>query len=343
MVSPTPFHPGRPDVVGPVRVDPTGVLGPTRGQARGPYWRSSTYGYYVPQSVGDTPEQRIVEAAAVLPPGGAVTGWGALHWLGARWFDGMRAGGQEPIPLWSPTFVREQSGLTVSQTLIGNDELLRIDGLQITAPVRSVAHEVRYAPSRVAAVVALDMAAYSDLVSHAELAALIAEWPGGQGRPRLRAAAGEADENAWSPAETQMRLSWTDAGFARPLCNQPVFDLEGRHLGTPDLIDPIAGVFGEYDSALHLTMTSRAHDLDRQSTFERHGLEGVVMLGPDLFDPTRFWRRLRDAYDRAAAQRRACGWTLTPPDWWTGTVTVDQRRALSEAERARLLRHRRAA
>ena len=49
----------------------------------------------------------------------------------------------------------------------------------------------------------------------------------------------------------------TDLGAAtracpRPLCNVPVFDRFGQHIGTPDLLDPVAGVVGEYDGALHL-------------------------------------------------------------------------------------------
>ena len=48
-----------------------------------------------------TTEQRILEAAALLPPHGAVTGWAALHWLGAtRWFSGVGADESlVPIPL----------------------------------------------------------------------------------------------------------------------------------------------------------------------------------------------------------------------------------------------------
>jgi hypothetical protein len=37
----------------------------------------------VPADAEQTTEQRIVEAAAVLPAYGGVTGWAALRWLGA--------------------------------------------------------------------------------------------------------------------------------------------------------------------------------------------------------------------------------------------------------------------
>ena len=72
-------------VVLPVPLDPTGRSGPTRGQARGPSWRQTTYGFYVPSGVdGDRPEQRVAEQAMRLPPGGAVTGWAAGCCWGRR-------------------------------------------------------------------------------------------------------------------------------------------------------------------------------------------------------------------------------------------------------------------
>ena len=43
-----------------------------------------------------------------------------------------------------------------------------------------------------------------------------------------------------------------DLGLAQPLTNRPVFDLSGRHLGTPDLIDVTAGLAIQYNGSLHL-------------------------------------------------------------------------------------------
>ena len=49
-----------------------------------------------------------------------------------------------------------------------------------------------------------------------------------------------------------MRLVWVmDAGLPTPLCNEPVFSLDGQLLGYPDLFDPEAGSVGEYDGADH--------------------------------------------------------------------------------------------
>jgi hypothetical protein len=340
---PPPFHPRRPGLVSPVPLDPTGVRGPTRGQAKGRCWRRTSHGLYVPDHVDDTlVEQRIVEAAAVLPEVCGVTGWAALRWLGGRWFDGLGPGGRGRRPVWLATGgsdVRRQSGIEPSAERLDPGELLIVDGVCLTVPARSVCFEMRYAASVRQAVQVLDMAAYSDLVSIAEVAAYAAEHPGWTGIPRCRHAIALADENSWSPRETAMRLVWSlEAGYARPLCNAPVFDRAGRHVGTPDLIDPEAGVLGEYDGGLHLQGVQRARDVRREGDFRGLGLECVTMLAGDTADPTDFLRRLHAAYRRARwlpEGRRA--WTLQPPAWWTPTTTVAQRRSLDERQRARLL------
>ena len=136
-----------------------------------------------------------------------------------------------------------------------------------------------------------------------------------------------------------MRLVWQmDARFPRPLTNRPVFDLDGRHLGTPDLIDPVSGVVGEYDGPLHLQGSRRARDIVREAAFRGAGLEYVTMTAADGPDPRWFVARLIEAYDRAncvpASRRR---WTLEQPDWWIDTSTVESRRALDDWQRARLL------
>ena len=41
---------------------------------------------------------------------------------------------------------------------------------------------------------------------------------------------------------------------------------DGRHMGTPDLLDVEAGVYGEYDSELHLDGKRRLKDLVREES-----------------------------------------------------------------------------
>jgi hypothetical protein len=342
MFRPAAFHPNRPTLVGPVRADPTGRAGPTRGQARGPGWRSTSCGLVVPTAIEHSPAQRIVEAAAVLRDGEAVTGWAALHWITAPWFEGRTGRGTpRAVPLVTRRHVRAQSGFAVSQEYLPPTEIVVVDGLPVTVPARSVAFEMRYAGGLDAAVTAVDMACYSDAVSLAELTAYVGALGPVTGIQQARDAVALGDENAWSPREVTMRQVWTGlAGRPRPLCNVPVFTLDGRHVATPDLLDPVAGVAGEYDGSLHLEGEQRGRDLAREADLRRLGLEPVVMVAADWPHEGRFVARLHDAYGRADRRTGPPRWTLDAPPWWTRTETVAQRRALESGQRERWLRHR---
>ena len=330
-----------------MRVDPHGVRGPTPKQARGPWWRRVRSGLYVPVSVdGADPDQRTLEAASGLPAFGGVTGWAALAWAGGRRFHGSGPDtSSRPVTLAvGPDNAREVPGVRVSHERLRPDELVEVDGLRLTAPIRSVLFEVRYAAGLRQAVTAIDMACFSDLVSVAEVRAAVRELAAWTGVEQARQAVALADENAWSPAEVDLRLLCSlHAGLVGLRSNVPVFDLHGRHVGTPDLIDPETGLLLEYDGALHLTSTGRRGDLRRGRRYREVGLEPVVLVAADLLDRTSTAQLLRVELERAAS--RALGprrWTLQAPAWWTRTETVEQRRNLTAAQAARLLAHRRA-
>jgi len=315
-------------------------------QARGTSWRRTSRGLYVPASAPRTVEQRIAQAAAALPSYGAVTGWAALRWLGATWFEGEDSAGTHPVTLaLMDSSVRPQPGVAISEERLDPAEIEPYAGIRVTTAAYALLFEIRHARSVRRALGAADMAAYADLVSRAELGELVARCSGWTGIDLGRQVHRLMDENAWSPAEVTMRQIWTtEAGLPRPVTNTPVFDLDGRHVGTPDLLDPVAGVAGEYDSELHLDSTRRRRDRIREELFRSVGLEPVAMVTGDIGDPWPFVARLRTAYARA--ERRAVSdrrWTIDPPPWWIPTLTVDQRRSLTDEQRARWLRHRRQA
>jgi hypothetical protein len=294
-------------------------------------------------------EQRIVEAAALIPPGGgAVTGWAALRWLGGRWFDGYTPSGQVrsvDLAMWSD--LRPQAGVSICQERLNPAEVMNVDGLPVTMPVRSVCFAMRYASNMRDAVQAFDMAAYDDLVSLAELEAYGGMVPrtglsGWTGIPQCRKATALGDENAWSPQEVVMRLIWMeDAGLPRPHTNVPIFDRRGNLIGTPDLFDEEAGVVGEYDGPHHLHRGQRARDVRREEALRSAGLEYLTMLAGDSADRRELAGRMVEARRRARwLPKSERAWTLDPPPWWVPTLTVDQRRRLTADQRRRLLRHR---
>ena len=335
---------GDRQVVWPVRVDPAGMLGPTPLEARSRQWRRTTRGLYVPAGVDRLRvEQRIVESASALTGYGGVTGWAALRWLGGYWFGGMAADGHTTLPVTLGTgahALRVQPGFEVSEERLNPRDLVTVDGLVTTSAVRSVCFLMRYARNLREAVKCFDMAAYSDLVTWREVTLYAAELQGWTGIPQCREALLLADENCWSPMECEMRMIWmVDAGLPRPLTNMPIFDRHGRHLGTPDLLDPVAGVVGEYDGALHLAGEQRARDVRRAEEFRRVGLEVFTVMSADRAEREQMAARMRDARRRARWLPEADrAWTVVPPAWWVPTHTVELRRALSEADRQRWLR-----
>lgn len=297
---------------------------------------------YVPAEVERGIGQRIVEAAATHRAG-VVTGWAGLAWHGARWF-GDDLGQPVPLALQANEGVSDQRELvSVTQEFLHPDEVIRVDGLRTTTHLRSVAFEMRRAATPLRAAQAFAMAAYDDLVTVEEMATYCAKHlPRCTGVGQVRAVLSRLTENAWSPTEVSMGWHWMDARpDVRLLHNCPIFDGGGRHVATVDVIDPVAGVAGEYYGAVHIVGRQRVEDVLREDELRSTGLEVVVMLGPDLADPAGFTARLDRAYERADGRQR--GWTIEQPGWWVDTSTVAARRALTGVRRERLLRYRHAA
>ena len=249
----------------PVRVDPNGVTGPTAKQARGPRFRRTSWGLHVSAEADpDSPEQRIVEAHTAMLLDTWVTGWAALRWHGGFWFDGLMRDGRtrRPVPVVTTIDQTPPAGVRPFRELLPLQERQEVDGLPVTSPVRSLFHEVRRAGSLREAVWAIEMAAYDDLVSVEEFLDFLARHRGWPGVVRGRAAVRLAGESSLSPRETDLNWVWVvEAGLPPPSRNVPVFDLDGRHLGTPDFLDEHAGLVVEYDG---------------QVTSSRAGVAGTV-------------------------------------------------------------------
>jgi hypothetical protein len=308
----------------PVRIDPSGVNGPTPGQARGAKWRQTSNGLYVPTSVDPAiPEQRILEKSMLLPAGGAVTGWASRRWQGGNFFDGLENDGRTPRPVPLAAGVgqsrRKRDGVIWTQDRLDPSEWVVLRGVPIAVPERALFDEVCRADGLMSAVQAHDMAFAAQLTSLAAMSSYVEEHPGWDGVPLARAALELADEGSLSPLESRVRVIWVvTAGRPRPLVNRPVFDARtGRHLGTPDLLDPVARVIGEVDGGEHAGAARRSHDAARDGVFRDYGLETFRVTSADEHRPGEIVRRIEDGYRRAArlpAGERA--WTLEPPPWW---------------------------
>jgi hypothetical protein len=308
-----------PGLVRPVPIDPAGWSGPTRGQAAGPRWRRTSPGLFVPADVVTDVEQRIVEGAARLGHYGAVSGWAALRWRGAAYFDGHdREGSALPIPLAvGRSCLRPGEGIERLRRQIPLCEWDVHRGLRCALWERALYDEVIRLGTPRASAVAIDMVVAAGLGTIADYWAFLEEVRPRNGVVLSRAAAGLARGTSASPPESWMRLTWClDAGLPEPLCNAPVFDLHDNLLGVADLFDPVAGVVGEYQGAIHRSRDQHRHDVERAERFRDHGLEYFEVVAGQLND-------VRTAYRMRAIRARARflapgerSWTLEKPEWW---------------------------
>lgn len=301
----------------PSRLDDAGVTGPTRHQARRGYWVRAGPNLYVPADVDrGRPEQRAVELATRYPRA-AMSGWGSLWFQGAAYFDGRASDGVTARPLvvalGPGRGCRGSDAVRLSYEPRRFDDVTDVEGVRVTIPVRALFDEVRAAPGWREAVVAIDMAVAAGLVSMAELTSYAGRRRRWRRAGPVLQALGHCSPRAQSPNETRLRLVWTvDACLPAPLVNQDVFDRAGRFVCRADLLDPVAGLVGEFDGAEHRTATRHTRDVAREERCRAAGLEYVKVTGLDMLEPTRVAARILAARSRArfaAPERRA--WRLT--------------------------------
>lgn len=303
---------------------------PTWEIANGPGHDRVAPGYYAPVGRPDCVEQRIIDAAARFrgdPARGVVTGWAGLRWRGARFLDGVpdHGDGVLPVELNVTSSLVELPGTLITKRSMALSERCVVDGLPVASVPRCLYDEVVRRDSLWSAVQAIDMAAAAELISALVFACYVGVCNSRTGAPLARHAVSLAVDEALSPRETWMRLVWILlAGLAEPLVNQPLYDLEGRLIGVPDLFDPVAGLAGEYMGVHHKAVEQHRDDVERAERFRSHGIEIVEAVRGDSREHVAV--RILQARSRAkflpAAERT---WTLTPPPWVPRVETLDQK------------------
>lgn len=184
-------------------------------------------------------------------------------------------------------------------------------GVQATAPVRAAFDTGRRAADLRSAVVALDMALASGVLTRARLAEYSAERTGWPGVTLVRRALELADPRSMSPKETTLRLIWLlDMQLPRPKSNWPVADDSGRYIGRPDLLCEELAVVGEFDGAHHRSRDRQRDDLRRDDLFRAVGLEPFRIVGADLYDLPLVVARIRAAIGRAARSQIPRTWRV---------------------------------
>jgi len=260
----------------------------------------------------DAVEQRILEAGRPLVAG-YVTGWAALRWAGAAFFDGLAPDGRTAHPVVlaaNGERLRAWQGVEVVRDRADPAEVQQRRGLRCARPEHALFDELRRR-TLPDAVAAIDMATAAELTSNRRFASYLAGRAGARRLNDARRALALAREGSASPQETRFRLIWELAGrWDRPLLNRPIRDLSGRFIAKPDLFDPIRGVVGEYQGADHRGRRRHADDVRRADALRQAGLEYVEVVGSDLDDTGLVVARMRAAAARARPQ--LWRWVLGP-------------------------------
>lgn len=293
---------------------------------RRPEWTSTNRGVwaFAPSDLPPDPWQRILRAAPVIPRGGAIGGWGAAFAHGAHDLDGVAADGEDlPVPLCLPRDLRcrRTNDLQIVRSDLEAYELVEVQGVRVTAPARTIADLARLtarfddAVAHVDAMLNLDESLLRDLVRWLD------DHPRRRGVAQARRVARLARPGTESRAESRLRVMWVlDAALPEPLVNQWVYARSGKLLGRADLIDPEAGVVGEYDGAHHAAAERRSNDHRRREAFQQAGLVVVQHTSVDLSARREFavarLRRVREAGMRRDRSRDQ--WALgAAPAWAT--------------------------
>ena len=138
-------------------------------------------------------------------------------------------------------------------------------------------------------VVAADMAFGGELTSIRRMRRYRwrASWYRDVRTPRPSAAALPASTPGRVPKSTSGSSGSRTSGWADPLVNREVRDLDGGFVGIPDLLDVKRCVVGEFAGAGHRGRDQHEDDLGRADRFRRVGLEIVEVVRRDLADVPR--------------------------------------------------------
>ncbi|MBV9831896.1 MAG: hypothetical protein JOZ82_09895, partial [Marmoricola sp.] len=256
-----------------------------------------------------------------------ITGWAALRWRGARFFDGLDDVGRAlRVPLVvSAAKIREDDQFSLSQAQLAPSERTLRGGIWVATVQRALFDAMRTCENVRDAVVCMDMAAAAGLISVSLMSRYVERRNAWTGVPLVREALALASDDRRSPPECRLGMFWElDAGLSRPHFNQPLFARTGEFLGIPDLFDEEAGVVGEYAGGDHRDAERQGADVIREHKMRDHGLEYFTVVSRDMQRPWQIVERIHATRARAKFLS-PCDrlWTLTPPAWWTSGDTLD--------------------
>jgi hypothetical protein len=141
----------------------------------------------------------------------------AARYTAARWLLLAGAPTIAPIQIAVPPERHpvERPGVKIARTILTDDDVVYVDGIAVTSPLRTVVDCARYG-DHVAAVCLIESAVRLECVTPQDVAAAIAAVKGQRGSARAAYALQRVDLRSESPLETRVRLLLLDDGLPYP-------------------------------------------------------------------------------------------------------------------------------
>lgn len=256
----------------------------TRGQLRWRYRRIHR-DVYVPKNAPRSLRDNIWAAWLWSGRRAIIAGRAAAALYGAKWVDDVA-----PIEIIGP-FNHPPPGIIIRRERVSAEDVVELDGLPVTNPVRTAFDLGRHLPRRLA-VTHLDALSAATGLRSADVAPLFARNKGVRNVRRCRTALSLMDGGAQSPKESWLRLVLIDAGLPRPTTQIRVTD--GRLVAYLDMgwEEPMVAL--EYDGEQHRTDRRQyVKDIRRAETVGSLGWIVIRVINEDR--PSVIVQRAREA------------------------------------------------
>lgn len=249
-------------------------------------------------AAADLPDDLLLRARAlalVVPSGAATTDWTAC-WIHT---GVLPPGGHLDVPPVSffrlPGQGRLRNGLCDSgERAFGPDDLMDVEGLTVTTPLRTALDLGRFA-RRDWALAGMDSLARTGAFNRERLLCNVERFARQRGVVQLRDLAPRVDPRAESPGESVLRLRWTDLpSLPQPRPQVPILGPDGQEIYRVDLGVEELRYGVEYDGEEHHTSEEdRAHDRERRRDLrERFGWHVIGVTRDNVFGPRRDIERI---------------------------------------------------
>lgn len=223
--------------------------------------------------------------------------------LTAAWLHGIEVQDRRGELVWvgcrTGARVRARVGCIVREITVDDADILRLDGLAVTTPLRTAFDCARWL-SPTEGVVVADALAHAGLITPASLTAYASGHRRLRGVRRLERVRSLMNPLSESPMESRVRVLLQTSGLPCPVAQYVVNDSSGRFVARLDLAYPDRRLAVEYDGSLH--WAQRRADDRRRDALRALGWDVIVVSAEDYYrEPQALVANVRLALARRAA------------------------------------------